>query len=32
VFESKALRRIYGPRREEAWKSGEDCIIRSFRT
>jgi hypothetical protein len=30
VFENRALRRIFGPKREEV--AGEDCIMRSFIT
>jgi len=29
VFENMALRRIFGPRRDEVTGSGEDCIMRS---
>ena len=30
VFENRVLRRIFGPKREEAQGSGEDYITRSF--
>jgi hypothetical protein len=30
VFENRALRRKFGPKREEVAGTGEDCIMRSF--
>jgi hypothetical protein len=30
VFENRALRRIFGPKRDEVTGSGEDHITRSF--
>jgi hypothetical protein len=30
VFENRVLRRIFGPRRDEATRSGENYIIRSL--
>ena len=33
VFESRVLRRVFGPKRDEVTggeKSGESCIVRSF--
>jgi hypothetical protein len=30
VFENRVLRRIFGPKRDEAWESGENCKMRSF--
>jgi hypothetical protein len=32
VFGDKALRRIFGPKREEVGETGEDCKMRSFIT
>jgi hypothetical protein len=32
VFENRMLRRMFGPKREEAGEAGEDCIMRSFIT
>jgi hypothetical protein len=32
VFENRALRRIFGPKREEVAGVGEDYIVRSFIT
>ena len=29
VFENMVLRRIFGPRRDEITRNGEDCITRS---
>ena len=29
VFENMVLRRIFGPRRDEVWGNGGDCITRS---
>jgi hypothetical protein len=30
VLENRAVRRIFGPKRDEVTGSGEDCITRSF--
>ena len=30
VFENRVLRRIFGPKRVEHSRNGEDCIMRSF--
>jgi hypothetical protein len=30
VFENRMLRRIFGPKRVEHSRNGEDCIMRSF--
>jgi hypothetical protein len=30
MSENRMLRRIYGPKREEAVEAGEDCIMRSW--
>jgi hypothetical protein len=30
VFENRVLRRIFGPKRDEMMKGGENCIMRSF--
>jgi hypothetical protein len=30
VFENRVLRRVFGPKRDEVTKSGENCIIRSL--
>jgi hypothetical protein len=30
VFENRALRRIYGPKRDEMKKIGENYVLRSF--
>jgi hypothetical protein len=30
VFENRVLRRIFGPKREEVTRGGENCIMRSF--
>jgi hypothetical protein len=32
VFENRVLRRIFGPKRDEVRKVGENCIMRSFIT
>jgi hypothetical protein len=30
VFENRVLRRIFGPKRDEVTRSGENVILRSF--
>jgi hypothetical protein len=30
VFENRVLRRLFGPKRDEGTRKGENCILRSF--
>jgi hypothetical protein len=30
VFDNRVLRRIFGPKRDEVTKNGENCIMKSF--
>jgi hypothetical protein len=30
AFEDKVLRRIFGPKRDEVWEDGENCIFREL--